>query len=115
MRKPIQIEVLRFGHKNNVEGMPDSIETEVIALCDDGSIWVLMTVSNEWVSLPKIPQGPLLEDWLSNVGSVLVEHYHIRKDAIDGIEDEHRHSLIVAYSDGTTAKDAAKAVFDKIK
>lgn len=110
MRKPIQIAALRYNLPSKVEGRPDSIESEVLALCDDGTIWILMTSSNDLVPLPKIPQGPLLEDWLLDVGSILVERHHLRKDAIHEIVENFRSDLVGAFNSGVTTEDAAKTL-----
>lgn len=54
IRKPIQISTLRLETSN-------SFETQIVALCDDGSIWTMTTTDNQWVALPPIPQGVLRE------------------------------------------------------
>lgn len=56
MRKIIQIQALRFEDTNSDDGGRIQ-ETEIIALCDDGSIWIrIRALDGEWVQLENIPQ-----------------------------------------------------------
>lgn len=104
MRKPIQIAALRFEKEH--KGSTPSIETEIIALCDDGTIWTMFGTLSEWVSLPRIPQEQIFEDWLSDVGNALISN-HIRKDAIPAYVEERRGRLLELFNRAATAKDAA--------
>lgn len=56
-RKIIQIQALRFG-KNLPDGRGESLDTELIALCDDGSVWTKATADrdSEWCRVQDIPQ-----------------------------------------------------------
>lgn len=49
MRKIIQISV-----STNLDGYNKSQAT--VALCDDGTVWVLETFDGGWVKYPDIPQ-----------------------------------------------------------
>ncbi len=56
-RKIIQIQALRFeGVADEDSKLPQ--ETELIALCDDGSVWTRLTTdpSSYWVRVDDIPQ-----------------------------------------------------------
>ena len=54
-RKIIQIQALRFEGKA-AQGAEPSQETELIALCDDGTVWTrLSTISGEWLKVDGIP------------------------------------------------------------
>lgn len=57
MRKIIQIQALRFMQKRSDQD-PDSQETELIALCDDGTVWTRTSTYDEsgWVKVSDIPQ-----------------------------------------------------------
>lgn len=57
MRKVIQIQALRFELIEGEDSAP-SQETELVALCDDGTIWSKCGVLNgsEWVRVDDIPQ-----------------------------------------------------------
>lgn len=114
MRKPIQIAALRFDRPDDKPDGRDSIETEIVALCDDGTMWTLFGTDGEWVPLPKIPQGPLLEDWLTDVAAILVE-YHVRKDAAERVVDSHYTFLADKYRAGSPASEAAKELADRLK
>lgn len=47
-RKIVQIQALRFEGSTAQDGKP-SQETELIALCDDGTVWIrTSTISGEW-------------------------------------------------------------------
>lgn len=112
MRKPIQIAALRFGRKDEKTGA-ESIETEVVALCDDGTIWTMLGMDGEWVPLPRIPQSPILEDWLAEV-AVQLPRRHIRRDAVDHLMAEHRGLLLEKYNAGETAAVAADALVARL-
>jgi len=112
MRKPIQIAALRFARSDD-NGGPDSIETEVVALCDDGTIWTMFGTTGEWVPLPRIPQTPVLEDWLEEVASHLPRR-HIRRDAVEHVMAEHRGLLVGKYNDGETAAAAVDALIARL-
>ncbi|WP_426106319.1 hypothetical protein [Massilia sp. TSP1-1-2] len=63
-RKIIQISALRVDKRDEL-GRLDETATEIIALCDDGTVWTMFdTMSgNGWVHVAPIPQGALaLED-----------------------------------------------------
>ncbi|MFC5550299.1 hypothetical protein [Massilia aerilata] len=115
IRKPIQIAALRFEKPSAIAGEPGSIETEVVALCDDGSIWTILGNDNEWVPLPPIPQDQLREDWLAAVGEELVSGFLVQRNAISGILEEYRQELRLAFNSHESAKDAAKAVNAKLQ
>jgi hypothetical protein len=115
VRKPIQIAALRFAKPGAVSGEPDSIETEVVALCDDGSIWTILGTNNEWVPLPPIPQDQLREDWLADVGELLASTHLVRRDAVNQILDEYRDELRLAFNSHDSTKDAAKAIYTKLQ
>lgn len=57
-RKIIQIQALRFDSSQG-EDMEPTQETELVALCDDGSVWMMTGVQNgsEWVRIADIPQA----------------------------------------------------------
>ena len=57
MRKVIQIQALRFALSEAEDAEP-SQETELVALCDDGTIWAKCGVLNgsDWVRVDDIPQ-----------------------------------------------------------
>lgn len=115
MRKPIQITALRFGgRRGEAADGQDSIATEVIALCDDGTIWTLFGTDGDWVPLPRIPQIELYEDWLKTVGTYLMRDHHVRKEAIPGLQEEYEDLLRRAYNDTFTGQAAAKALHDKV-
>lgn len=63
MRKIIQIAALRHGELSDRDGKQVmSADTELVALCDDGSVWTLFdTLKSEWVRAPDIPQDPLTD------------------------------------------------------
>lgn len=115
IRKPIQIAALRFEKPSEVAGEPGSIETEVIALCDDGSIWTILGTDNEWVPLPAIPQDQLREDWLAAVGTELVSGFLVHRNAISSILSEYRQELRLAFNSHKSAKDAATAINAKLQ
>lgn len=115
IRKPIQIAAIRFEKPNEVADRADSIETEIVALCDDGTIWTMFGTDNEWVPLPPIPQDQLREDWIAEVREFLVENHSIRKDAVTKILDEYRDDLRAAFNRHDSAKDSAKAIDEKIQ
>jgi hypothetical protein len=115
MRTPIQIAALRFAKPSVTGEGPDSIETELVALCDDGTIWTMFGMQGEWVPVPKIPQGPMLDDWLLDVGAKLAANHSLRKDAVGRVVEEHRGILVAKYNDGVTASDAARLVADLLK
>jgi hypothetical protein len=115
VRKPIQIAALRFGKPGGVSGEQDSIETEVVALCDDGSIWTILGTDNEWVPLPPIPQDQLREDWLREVGELLVSNHLVRPEAVSWILSEYRDELRLAFNSHDSTKDAAKAIYTKLQ
>lgn len=65
MPKPIQISVTDInGHYNR---------TEVAALCDDGSIWLIQNEKTEgctrWEQLPDIPASRTLDNYPNLSGS----------------------------------------------
>ena len=107
MRKPIQIAALRFEKEH--EGSTPSIETEIIALCDDGTIWTMFGTQSEWVPLPRIPQEKIFEDWLSDVGDALISN-HIRKDAIPSFINERQSRLLALFNQATSPKEAAYTI-----
>ncbi len=111
-RKPIQIAALRFGRPDE-KGGPESIETEVIALCDDGTIWTMLGMDGDWVPLPRIPNGPVREDWLDEVATYLPTR-SIRRDAVAGLVDEHHSFLVQKFNDGVSAKDAGDALIKRL-
>jgi hypothetical protein len=57
-RKIIQIQALRFEGTPAYEGAEPSQETELIALCDDGSVWTRINTNSgtPWVRVEDIPQ-----------------------------------------------------------
>lgn len=107
MRKPIQIAALRFEKEN--EGSTPDIETEIIALCDDGTIWTMFGTLSEWVPLPRIPQEQIFEDWLSDVGTALISN-HVRKDVIPSFIEERRSRLLTLFNKATSSKEAAHMI-----
>lgn len=75
MRKIIQIAALRHnGLPEHDSAQVASADTELVALCDDGSVWTLFdTLKSEWLRVPDIPQDPLtdaeerlLRNWTPN-------------------------------------------------
>lgn len=55
-RKIIQIQALRF-QSNCGDKETSSQDTELVALCDDGTVWTCISALNgEWVQAPEIPQ-----------------------------------------------------------
>jgi hypothetical protein len=115
VRKPIQITALRFSRPSATPEGSDSFETEIIALCDDGTIWTKFSTDHKWTPAPRIPQYQVREDWLADVAVNLTRDHHVRKDATPAILGENSALLLTAYNSGTTAKDAAKSLLDKIK
>jgi len=115
IRKPIQIAALRFEKQSAVAGEPGSIETKVIALCDDGSIWTTLGTDNEWVPLAPIPQDQLREDWLAAVGDELVSAFMVQRNEVSSILEEYRQELRLAFNSHDSAKDAAKSVNVKLQ
>lgn len=99
MRKPIQIAVLRSDRP--------TIDTELFALCDDGTIWARSGMEREWVPLPRIPQEKIWEDWIAEVSSYLEGKYNVRREAIREILEEHSNSLSTAHRDGLDTSIAA--------
>jgi hypothetical protein len=93
-----------------VSGERGLIETEVVALCDDDSIWTILGTDNEWVLLPPFPQDQLREDWLATVGEELVSSYLVQRNAISRILEDYRDELRLAFNSHEPAKDAAKAI-----
>jgi hypothetical protein len=112
MRKPIQIAAFCSGRKDE-NGGQESNETEVVALCDDGTIWTMLGMSGEWVPLPRIPQTPVLEDWLEEVAKYLPSR-SIRRDAIASLVKEHRGMLVEKFNAGEAAKDAGDALVARL-
>jgi hypothetical protein len=57
MRKVVQIQALRFAVCEGEDASP-SQDTELIALCDDGTIWTKCGVLNQsdWVRVTDIPK-----------------------------------------------------------
>ncbi len=57
-RKIIQIAALR-ANKLDELGSLDETETELIALCNDGTVWTMFGTLNgsQWVPIAPIPQG----------------------------------------------------------
>lgn len=66
MRKIIQISAIPCGDAGTVNNM-----VCVYVLCDDYSIWKLVSPSTEWVQLPNIPQ-----DNLPNVTQIECQSCH---------------------------------------
>lgn len=122
MRKIIQIAALRRGGLPEPDGTQVvSSNTELTALCDDGSVWTLSdTLKSEWVRVPDIPQDPLtdaeerlLRNWKANqlpgelsrsVGMSLDEYKETlngvlqklgAKDVVECIELARRSKLLV--------------------
>lgn len=114
-RKPIQIAALRFENPSAVASAPGLIETEVIALCDDGSIWTILGTNNEWVPLPPIPQGQLREGWLAAVGEELEHRFLVQRNAISGIFEKYSQELRLAFNSHETAEEAATNVNAKLQ
>ncbi|MGF6440272.1 hypothetical protein [Paraburkholderia youngii] len=115
MRTPIQIAALPFT-KSSVKGSSvESTATQLVALCDDGTIWTMFGTQGEWVAVPKIPQGPTLEDWLLDVGAKLASNHLYRSGAVAGVVEDHRSLLVTRYNDGMTATDAARLVAEILK
>ena len=115
VRTPIQIAVLRFSKPCGESGEQNSIETEVVALCDDGSIWTILGTDNEWVPLPPIPQDQLRDDWLREVGELLVSDHLVRPEAVNWVLSEYRDELRLAFNSHDSTKDAAKAIRTKLE
>jgi len=111
-RKPIQIAALRFG-RSDKNGGSESIETEVVALCDDGTIWTMLGMDGDWVPLPRIPQIPVREDWLDEVAAYL-PNCGIRRDAVARLLDEHYSFLMQKFNDGVSAKEACDALIERL-
>ena len=58
-RKIIQIQALRYEGRSAIEGVP-SQETELVALCDDGTVWTrTSTIAGEWCKVDGIPDDDL--------------------------------------------------------
>ena len=59
MPRPIQISVSTYEEYSE--------KSEVVALCDDGSIWAIQNQKNEkcsfWERLPDIPEGLTAKDY----------------------------------------------------
>jgi hypothetical protein len=115
MRTPIQIAALRFTRPSVTGEGADSIHTEIVALCDDGTIWTMFGTGNEWVPLPKIPQGPMLDDWLLDVKSKLLANHFVKPSAVDQLVEDHRSILVGKYNDDATATEAAKLIADLLE
>lgn len=115
IRKPIQIAALRCEKPDAVAGQPGSIETEVWALCDDGSIWTIVGTDGEWVPLPPVPQDQLREDWLAEVGEALVSTHLLRREALSWIMEDYRDDLRGAFNNRQPAQEAAKEVNAKVQ
>lgn len=114
-RKIVQVAALRVQGVRP-DGSPDDVKTEVVALCDDGSVWTMFdTLSGEWVPLPKIPQWQLFEDWRDDVGELLTSRHLIRKDALSQILKDHHSTLMADYNAGRVATEAAEAVYAHYK
>lgn len=58
MRKVVQIQALRLAVYEGEDSLP-SQETELVALCDDGTIWSKCGVltDSDWVRVNDIPQA----------------------------------------------------------
>ena len=67
----------------------------------------------EWVPLPRIPQTPILEDWLEEVAKYLPTR-SIRRDAVSWLLEEHRGVLVEKFNAGATAKDAGDALVARL-
>lgn len=111
MRKPIQIAALRYEVPSDVEGRLASFESEVIALCDDGTMWTFLSSADEWFPLPRIPQYQIRGDWLDDVREKLSESHS--PERVNALLDEHDSALISLYSDGVTPASAADVIAGK--
>ncbi len=109
-RKIVQVTALRI-QGIRPDGSPDDAKTEVVALCDDGSVWTMFdTLSGEWVPLPKIPQWQLFEEWRDDVAEQLASRHLMRSDALRQILEQHHSTLMASYNAGRPAGEAADAV-----
>lgn len=113
MRKPIQIAALRFGKPLN-HAEQESIETELVVLCDDGTIWTMLGTDSDWVPLPRIPQDTLREDWLAEVAGQLTNEYAISKDDTPAFLDEYSSELRAAFNRHDSPQESARVVSDLI-
>lgn len=115
MRKPIQVTALRFetAIENNKSGLA-SIDTELIALCDDGTIWTMLGIGNEWVPVAKIPQGPILAEWLLEVEAML-DQRGIKDEVITQIVEENYDTLLQQFNQGYTQGQAAQSLIELIR
>lgn len=115
IRKAVQIAALRFETPGEVAGSPGGTETEIVALCDDGTIWSMLGTGNEWVPLPPIPQDQLRDDWLAEVADHLVTHHFVRKDAVTGVLADYNDELRAAFNRHESAQQSAKAINAKFQ
>lgn len=109
-RKVIQVAALRM-QTAGADGPAGDARTEVVALCDDGSIWTIIdTINGEWVPLPKIPQWQLFEDWRTDVAACLVSDHLMPTDAAEQILGKHRAELLSGHDAGQPAGEVAATI-----
>lgn len=109
-RKVIQVAAMRA----DVGSSP--AETGIVALCDDGSIWTMLSASDgKWKPLPKIPQNQLFEDWCDDVADHLASRHLMRKDTLNGLLEQHRSALLSGHGSGQSVADTAAALAEPYK
>ncbi|WP_144030388.1 hypothetical protein [Burkholderia sp. AU6039] len=105
MRKIIQLSMTTTGNG------PRDAEQELViaALCDDGSAWLIRPDDGDsrWESLPEIPQGELLQNWLAEVGKCLTRNHLMRHDAIKGALKDNNKILVDMFESDVDAVAAA--------
>lgn len=106
MRKIIQLSTTTTG-----DGPRDAEQELVVAaLCDDGSAWLIRPDhgNSRWESLPQIPPGELLQNWLAEVGKCLTRNHLMRHDAIEGVLKDNNQNLVTKFESGVDADAAAR-------
>jgi hypothetical protein len=113
MRKIIQLAVASVPPLDGKASEDAVRAVAVTALCDDGSAWLLGPEKSIWQSLPEIPQGQLLQDWLREVRKCLTGKHLFRHDAIDSIVRECQPLLSEKYRAGVSPDVAAREINDR--
>lgn len=114
-RKIIQIQALRFTGIA-ADGIQSSQETELVALCDDGTVWTrTSTITGEWCQVGGIPDDDLRhEAWLKDIRDYLVKHKGIRQDVAPTLLQERHAHLKSAFESGDTMKSVAEAILAEL-
>jgi len=105
-RKIIQIQAIRFN------GVPDergqsAQNTELVALCDDGTIWTrTSTLDGEWCPVEGIPDDDLrFEAWQQDLIVFMTTHKLYQKGFVERFTSENLNWLQARFSEGASIEE----------